>query len=273
MEQLDLFPNVSVSVEYITPKIAESYLACSRGNRNISHLVVEKYARMMRDGQWGESSDCISFDRDGVLINGHQRLLAVVRSGCAIRALVSRGHKHDAMLTIDTGRVRTSANTIEFALPNVKNSTKLATVARYLLCYDRVLGFSLPKMALVSNADIAQFVVDNYEKIVFRHWDFLDGLRSQIAIFRFLAVEKYPPEKVDLFLEKLNSGANLDRDDPIMALRTAIINWRSHFRFRSSQSDTVFRLACIFKAFNYWISGRKCRLIKIISGEAFPVIK
>ena len=119
MEQLDLFSNVSVSVEYITPKIAESYLACSRGNRNISQLA----------------------------------------------------------------------------------------------------------------------------------------------------------EKVDLFLEKLNSGANLDRDDPIMALRTAIINWRSHFRFRSSQSDTVFRLACIFKAFNYWISGRKCRLIKIISGEAFPVIK
>jgi len=269
---MDNYSTVRYSVEVITPEIAKAYLATSRGNRKISQNVVDKYAAMMRAGQWGESTDSIAFDRDDVLINGHHRLRAVIASGRFVRMSVTRGHDHAAMLTMDTGRGRTSANAIEFALPTVKNTTKLATVARYLLAYDPNTGFSMTKMALVSNADIAEFVVANFDKIVFRHWDFLDGLRSQIAIFRFLAIQKYPAEKVDLFLERLNDGANLDRDDPIMALRTAIINWRIHLRFRSSQTETIFRLACIFKAFNYWIAGRKCKLIKMVQNEAFPVI-
>jgi len=266
------YSSVTYTVEIITPEIAKAYLATSRGNRRISQNFVDKYAAMMRAGQWGESESSIAFDRDGVLINGHHRLMAVIASGCSVRMAVTRGHDHTAMRSMDTGRGRTAANAIEFRDPTAKNTTKLATVARYLLAYDPNTGFSTAKMALISNAEIADFVFANRDKIVFRHWDFLDGLRSQIAVFRFIAVQKYPAEKVDLFLQRLNDGANLDRDDPIMALRTAIINWRIHFRFRSSQTDTIFRLACIFKAFNYWIVGRKCKLIKMVQNEAFPVI-
>ena len=47
-------------------------------NRVLSQATVNRYAALMKDGEWAKISDMISFDSDGTLTNGQHRMEAVV---------------------------------------------------------------------------------------------------------------------------------------------------------------------------------------------------
>lgn len=101
---------VSARQEVITPEIAAEMLAASKGNRHQRRWHVEWLASMMRRGEWRVTNQGIGFTRDGVLIDGHHRLSAVVKSGCTVQMLVALGLEPKVYLDIDQGRVRNAAD-------------------------------------------------------------------------------------------------------------------------------------------------------------------
>lgn len=82
---------LSIAIETITPKLAQSYLQTMQFNRPLDPAKVEDYAKKMRSGQWNDLSRYLEFTEEGDFINGQHRLHAVIESGIAQRFAVIRG--------------------------------------------------------------------------------------------------------------------------------------------------------------------------------------
>lgn len=145
-------------VETITPAKAKEYLDKSGGNRNISKPVVESYAASMRAGKWLLNGEAITFDIDGVLLNGHHRLHAVILAQVPIKTFVTRGVEHECFTTYDCGRHRTVGQLI--GMQGIKNYNIVASavsLASRLVNGYRVSEGSGAKDMRKSNSDMIDF--------------------------------------------------------------------------------------------------------------------
>ena len=82
---------LTVEIEDITPEKAVEYLDNNFKHREIKQTRVDKYVASMTEGNWKFNGKVITFNKDGVLLNGQHRLTAVVQSGVPLRTLVVRG--------------------------------------------------------------------------------------------------------------------------------------------------------------------------------------
>ena len=92
---------LTVTVETITPELAEQYLGNNHKHREIRDSKVEKLAAAMTDDNWQLNGKTIVFDKDGVLLNGQHRLTAVILSGKSLTTLVVKGIEKEAILGKD----------------------------------------------------------------------------------------------------------------------------------------------------------------------------
>jgi len=104
-------------VRTITPTVAESILATSNGNRTWKTAKLNSYARDMTAGNWTTNGEPIIIDVHGVLIDGHHRLTACIKSGVPFETLVVWGAPVDAQKTIDMGASRTAADVLQLNKP------------------------------------------------------------------------------------------------------------------------------------------------------------
>ena len=118
--------SIEISVEKITPRIAEEYLKLNVCNRKISSTKVAEYMTEMTAGRWKVNGIPICFDTNGHLCNGQHRLTACVKSGIAFRTAVARNVESDAFATYDCGLNRTTASNFEIA--GVSSSALVASI-------------------------------------------------------------------------------------------------------------------------------------------------
>lgn len=90
----------------ITPSKAAEILERNVQNRKISYAKVDQYSRDMASGNWEETHEGIAFAEDGTLIDGQHRLLAIVKTGCAIKLNVTYGMSDSARTKINSGKPR-----------------------------------------------------------------------------------------------------------------------------------------------------------------------
>lgn len=95
----------------VTPEMAAAWLAKGNPkNRKINDARVNAYARDMKKGKWCASPlSAIGFDRSGMLLNGHHRLHAVVKSGVTIDLVVFDNVPNEVLRFTDTELPRTNA--------------------------------------------------------------------------------------------------------------------------------------------------------------------
>ena len=87
----------------ITPELAAKLLLFTPHARPINHSRVRRYADDMSAGRWLETAETIKLSRDGVPVNGHHRLRAVVLSGVSVWFHVAHGVDPSALMAMDTG--------------------------------------------------------------------------------------------------------------------------------------------------------------------------
>jgi hypothetical protein len=144
----------------ITPEIAEEMLTHNSCNRGVSGQLVKKYADDMMSGNWDLTPQPIVFDKEGVLMDGQHRLMAVVRSGLSNRFVVCTG----APLTynIDVGRKRTILNQLQMkasVVPPELLKTFILSVVRYYL-YKNVDHTRTP-----TTQSVEQFIFTNHASL------------------------------------------------------------------------------------------------------------
>lgn len=93
---------------FLTPEIAKAYLSGNKSNRTVSSSSVTKYAKDMASGNWRFTHQGILLGKDGVVIDGQHRMLAVIKSGVGIWCLLSVDQSLESPkdLPIDVGYKR-----------------------------------------------------------------------------------------------------------------------------------------------------------------------
>ena len=121
----------------VTPDIARALIEnANTGNRPVKPKVVKKYAKSMSDGDWKFSPETISISKNGRLLNGQHRMMAVIESGITCRFLFATGFDDEVFSVLDRGAVRTRADAL-------KIDRKIAE-AGALLCRLSIYGRNQP---------------------------------------------------------------------------------------------------------------------------------
>lgn len=105
---------LKVEVVFITPRMAAEWLAKSEGNprwrnkaKRTDDVVVATIARDIEMGLWNPGNNSIAFDENGVLVDGHHRLSAIIRCGIGVECVVVCGVTENGKSHIDDNRKRT----------------------------------------------------------------------------------------------------------------------------------------------------------------------
>lgn len=91
----------------VTPQDAEAFLKAHGNYRELSPRRVASYSRLMTNGLW-KLSQPIIFDTDGKLMDGQNRLSAVIKTGIPQDFIILCGVPKDSLVSIDNGQVRTA---------------------------------------------------------------------------------------------------------------------------------------------------------------------
>lgn len=152
----------SAEVVTITPKMAEDMIAKNVKNRNVSHNLVDAYARDMRNGSWQFTGEALKLSLDGNLIDGQHRLLACIKAEVPFKTLVIYDLNPDVQEVIDTGRGRTVADTLHIA--GFTQAARTAAACRFLLFIKR--GLSKQKVSASEMLNIFRTHPNIHESVV-----------------------------------------------------------------------------------------------------------
>lgn len=267
----------------ITPQMAQAALLNSTGNRMASLTVVRNYAADMAAGDWRETGEAISCVK-GKLVNGHHRLLACYFGGAPFRSYVvtSVADTPNIFAYFDSGKKRSAADALYTAGINGAGSAMAKAVKDLALRYEAgMLGvMKQERFHNITNRDVLGFVA--------RHPDFTDaaqlmlgshtnaadviGSKAVAIMFAWLVLRSFDQATLGEFSEKLGTGARLEEDSPILALRN-----------RLAVPEKLYertRLAYVCKAFLMHLSGQKMsrfrgkvQPLELKLGEEFPRVE
>lgn len=132
---------VGAHVVHVTPELAAQILVDhNHSNRKIRPSVVNKYARLMSNGDWKVTPEAICVSVTGRLLQGQHRLLAIVKSGASCNFLFATGFADDVFDVLDRGAGRSTADAL--GIPQ-----RLAEVSKILVT------ISIGSTNLVTDAD------------------------------------------------------------------------------------------------------------------------
>lgn len=267
---------LGISMERVTPAIAEKWLGKNTHNRKINDRIVRAMVRDLEDGNWIDNGATITFSDEGVLLDGQHRLNAIVNAGIGINSIIVRGAKAEAQHTMDTGAKRTLANALE--LRGEKNCTKLGSAIAANINYDRSgrIG-KLGGSASVTNSEALDYLEKNpwvRDQLpeVARICVNMKGLKAGMVSVLYRVLFDIDPEDADFFFQRLLSDEDHHKGEPIYTLRKSLMLDAAR---TDGHRPVVWKAAVIIKAWNKFRDGEECSNLSFVPGgsrqEEFPV--
>lgn len=252
-------------IETIDAKRASQYLAMNTRNRMITWKQVRKFERDMREGNWTQCADPITFCEDGTLVSGQHRLLAILHTRIPQTFIVVRDMSRAAALNADGQRPR---NLVD----NAKISGVGEGINKLLLGVVRAVEFGTPpNHNLVSNAQHLALVEKHRGAA---HWALKNGPKGKsvrmvvtlAAVARAWYVET-DTDKLARFGTVMSLGGV-----PEGQAESAALTMREYVRERTMHSsiwrDTFFKTQ---NAISYFMRGKPLTVVKGIATEAYPL--
>jgi len=254
----------------LTPELAEELLkAVPPHQRKVTRNHVLRLAEAMTKGGFLFTPQPLIIDTNGALQDGQHRCHAVIESGMTIPVVLSRGADPDAFALIDTGKSRTPQQFI-----TDKNASTIAAAARYVLFYREFGPGTRPSMfgksyLLLTNKQVLDEVEQDHEYAAAAPQ--IAAIRRSARItpgpllaIQVLAGRTVDQDKTSLWLSGLETGEELLRGDPRLALRNRFIQAPVHGQ------PQQFML--IVKAWNAWLSDSPVKVLRYRGNESLPVI-
>src|SRR5438105_4620089 len=104
-------------------------------NRKITRRRIEGTTAAIRRYEWRMTGEAIKLDHEGRVLDGQNRLHAIVEAGIPVRSVVARGVSEDAFDVMDTGRSRNAADVLH--IHGYPSQNALAAAARGLMFIER----------------------------------------------------------------------------------------------------------------------------------------
>jgi hypothetical protein len=215
-------PQMEATVEIVTPEKALAWLEKKARNRHITDSVVRRYGSDLLAGRWTLNGQGIIFSADDKLLDGQHRLTAIVATGCELPMLVVRGAKDEAFETMDSGRGRTLANTLQ--IEGHKNAAAVSAAARIAWAYaaGMNLKYSATRMELLGLIR-AHPLLDEYSSLIANKDYLIKPLgvprAAMVAVLALANDARDFDAEVTGFIEGFVTGEGLFSGDPRLTLR------------------------------------------------------
>lgn len=230
--------NVDAYIEMVTPKMAKEWLSNNPHNRKIKIPRSQRYAELMKKGQWSLTNEGIGIDKYGRLLDGQHRLQAIVLSETSQMMLILKGLDPDTRSKINRGRNRSITDDLNIL--GFKNANVLSTGLKDYVSM-KMYGHTIEdrKIKYISVSILSDDIVSEYRS----DWEFYDKVATLSISFNkkdnmklFAAAEYFlmmthlikdklhSMEKVTQFFTELNTQSsnfivNKVRTDLLKALR------------------------------------------------------
>jgi len=268
---------MKTEIKTITPEMAADILNNNyEGQRNVRLSHVKYLAREMKRGEWSLNGKAIIFDKNGRLIDGQQRMHAVILSGISITTLVVYGASTEAFFTIDKGAPRSNGDMLTIA--GMKNATNAAAMLQFVWKYRdaKERDGSLNMYRRPSPSELAEMYrsfgddkMTDAAKIA-KACRRTTGIGASILGGSWLICQEIDAIEADFFFDKLTTGEMLASGNPIFTLREKLQVGEKSERKLSAMSKAAF----IFKAWNAMREGRSIKMLRHnFQSDAFPWAK
>lgn len=261
-------PSMRTQIELIGPTEAAALLKINTLNRPISEATVTRYVQDMIAGAWQENAATIVISRTNRLLDGQHRLHAIVRSGVTLRMLVSYDVDDNAFHTIDNGKTRSVGDVL--FLGGIENPKAMGTSGRLVLNY--VSGVSLStgqgRVALVEFVEANPQMASVIDKVAKRTK--IRFPKSALGAVLALADSKgLYSDKIDEFLEAIETGAGLEKGDPRLTLR----EWEALERVRGrNKVDAYAAFGAAARAWNAFAKNASLSSIRSINAPSLSTM-
>ncbi len=253
----------------VTPVMAQELLKGNLNNRRVVQSRVKMYARDMLEGKWVDSPHGLIIGKDGKVLDGQHRLLAIIESGCTVNLAVCEKAPENVRLVVDQGKSRTMADILEWQHPGWTFKTRRAAVAMRMWMGLKIpYGGDRPPMSTQDKLDLIHqyrraldFVCEAFPKAA-KH---LTAADVMAVIGRAYMQKNIDAERLAHFCEVLLTGIMARKEDAVpVQLRNHIIGVGT-----TRSSDQIYaKTAYALHAFLNYDSFDRLMPIK---SEPFPI--
>lgn len=205
--------------ETVTPETAAKWLQKNVGNRPVNYRHVAKLSADITAGRFLDTHQGIAFDKNGFLIDGQHRLLAVVDANSSVELLVSRGAAARIREVIDTGIGRGIAHILAMRFGLDTTQSKYASALVH--CLVGMFGNARKKIP----TEEAMTLYDSYKDGFSWAFQFCSSVSNGGVPTPVLAslvwAYQHEPEACNYIVDKFRKPTNLPDGSPILALQSA----------------------------------------------------
>lgn len=268
---------MKVQLISITPEMAKEMLKSNINNRRVRDHKVMEMAQLMIDGKWKSgTAEPIKVSITGRLLDGQNRLYAVIKSGKTIDFLVASELSEDVFDVLDTGSRRTASDT--FYISGIKNANKVSAGIRYFNAlnsnYFSGRGGQLSKLYENSNTELLneynlrpEFWQNacKISKKIYLEFNRIFSEGEIIGMYAYLF--KISPLNAEGFLMQLCVDGKTNVPGVLFARKLLIAD-----KISVAKVPPKTKLAWVFNAWNVYRNGSKKRNIDYNSEkDSFPI--
>lgn len=248
---------MQTQVKEVTPELAAQWLVKNKQNRNPKSQRIVVYANAMREGRWRLTHQGIAFDKDGNLLDGQNRLMAVVESGVTVPMLVTSGMSREDMPTIDMGAIRSAGDSLTI-LRGVERGKQRCAILRVLFT-----AWTGHPSYLPDGQQLLEASDEHNDSFV---WFFALPGNEALCYAPYAAALIYAyesrPEEADQFARLLIQPTNQQAGSPVLAMLTAMRQKSNRPMGGMGQMVRLkdFRIMC--RAGMAYVLGEKIVLLK-----------
>jgi len=260
---------ITTQIATITKDVAQTLLRQNANNRSVSPQNLANVKNSLLRGEWRLNGEAIKVARDGSLLDGQHRLIAVAETGIPIETVVISGLEPEIQATMDTGKSRTLGDVLR--MRGYAQSHSLAALATGL---ERMDNYSLRSVVQTGNGapvSVAQGLarverepgLADVVRRVARVKGILPGRIAGVLYYVFSGIDF---DDAEHFFDKLQTGEGLEQGNPILALRNILFSARD----QRGQKNPVWMMAVTIKAWNKFRAGEEATILRFKQGGAAP---
>ena len=247
----------------VTPAIAQRWLGLNTSNRKIKPANVTAFKRDMEEGRWRSNGEAIklagSFYKPTKLLDGQNRLHALMKSGQTVRMLVVFGIDPRAQSTMDSGAKRTVADNL--SIQGVFH-TRIVAAAAALAMRARIGRLGAGSSLFITNAEMQEFISENpalYRSatVASQYAKRSDAPPSVVAYTHF-EMSKIDLDDATAFWRDAAEKVGLTANDPAHSIAQRF----AQARRGKERVPAAVAIAAVYRAWNYRRAGRPLDHVK-----------
>lgn len=268
--------SMKFKVATMTPEWATELLKCNHpNNRHMKPCRIETFERDMRGGHWKLTHQGIAVDEDGFLVDGQNRLQAVVNCLECVPMLIVTGVPRKAMVAADYTATRSVADSARiFGKAFESHESSWGSVARQMM-----VGMESRKggrSAVISHQEIIAFSQRHKDAIEFA-FEATGANKRGLCSAQVRAViarawyKRNSRSRIRLFCDYLMSGLvdNIKTDAAVIKLRNWLMDVQARKQGGGSIRAQVY--AKTEEAMLLFLASEPCDRLGQVKVESFPL--